>query len=58
MRKNHIYRAYAYLRLSVEDGDQIDSVIVADNRKSKSSVKQSMMGILVQTSIAPVSRKS
>ena len=32
MRKNHIYRAYAYLRLSVEDGDQIESDSIKNQR--------------------------
>ena len=32
MRKNHTYRAYAYLRLSVEDGDQIESDSIKNQR--------------------------
>ena len=40
MRKNHIYRAYAYLRLSVEDGDQIES----DSIKNQRVIVQSYCG--------------
>ena len=64
---NHIFRTYSYLRLSVEDGDQIESDSIKNQRvivtvirkiiqKSNWSVRRLMMDIAVLISSAQVFR--